>query len=163
MPSSTISNPVTGSNQPILIPNPEYVAWSQQDQLILSTLIASLLESILSQVLGCNTSHTLWVALECMFISQSQACVMQIQYQLATSKKGNSNVIDYFQRMHSLGDTLATIGQALLDIEMSSYILDGLRTEYNPFVTSVTTRVDPLSLDELYGYLLAHEQCLEQQ
>ena len=81
-------------------------------------MIASLSESILSQVLGCNTSRTLWVALERMFISQSRARVMQIQYQLATSKKGNSNVTDYFQRMHSLGDTLATIGQALLDIEM---------------------------------------------
>ena len=88
---------------------------------------------------------------------------MQIQYQLATSKKGNSNVTDYFQRMRSLGDTLAAVGQALSDTEMSSYILAGLRTEYDPFVTSVTTRVDLLSLDELYGHLLAHEQRLEQQ
>ena len=102
-------------------------------------MIASLLESILSQVLGCNTSHTLWVALERMFISQSRARVMQIQYQLATSKKGNSNVTDYFQRMCSHGDTLAAVGQALSDIEMSSYILSGLGTEYDPFVTSVTT------------------------
>ena len=70
---------------------------------------------------------------------------------------------DYFQRMHSLGDTLATVGQALSNTEMSSYILAGLGTEYDSFVTSVTTRVDPLSLDELYGHLLAHEQRLEQQ
>ena len=77
-PSSTISNLVTGSNQPIFIPNPEYVAWQQQDQLILSTLITSLSKSILSQVLGYNTSRTLWVALERMFISQSRAHVMQI-------------------------------------------------------------------------------------
>ena len=47
-PSSTISNPIIGSNWPILIPNHEYVTWSQQDQLILSTLIVSLSESILS-------------------------------------------------------------------------------------------------------------------
>ena len=64
--------------------------------------------------------------------------------------------------MRSLGDTLAAVGQALSDTEMSSYILAGLGTEYDPFVTSVTTRVDPLSLDELYGHLLAHEQRLEQ-
>ena len=47
-PSSTISNPIIGSNWPILIPNHEYVTWSQHDQLILSTLIVSLSESILS-------------------------------------------------------------------------------------------------------------------
>lgn len=98
-----------------------------------------------------------------MFISQSRARVMQTQYQLATSKKGNSNVTDYFQKMRSLGDTLTAVGQALSDTEMSSYILAGLGTEYDPFVTSITTRVDPLSLDELYGHLLAHEQRLEQQ
>ena len=69
---------------------------------------------------------------------------------------------DYFQRMRSLGDMLAAVGQALSNTEMSSYILAGLGTEYNPFVTSVTTRVDLLSLDELYGHLLAHEQRLEQ-
>jgi hypothetical protein len=30
-------------------------------------------------------------------------------------------------------------------------------------VTSITTRVDPLSLEELYDYLLTHEQCIAQQ
>jgi hypothetical protein len=38
-----------------------------------------------------------------------------------------------------------------------SYLLAGLGSEYDLFVTSVTTRLDPLSLDELYGHLLAHE------
>ena len=69
---------------------------------------------------------------------------------------------DYFQRMCSLGDMLAAVGQTLSDIEMSSYILTGLGTKYNPFVTFVTTQVDLLSLDELYRHLLAHEQRLEQ-
>jgi hypothetical protein len=44
-----------------------------------------------------------------------------------------------------------------------SFLLKGLGSEYDPFVTSVTTRVDPLSIDELYGHLLAHEMRLEQQ
>ncbi|KAF3949567.1 hypothetical protein CMV_024575 [Castanea mollissima] len=34
--------------------------------------------------------------------------------------------------------------------------------EYDPFVTSVTTCVEPLSIDELYGHLLARENRLEQ-
>jgi hypothetical protein len=41
--------------------------------------------------------------------------------------------------------------------------LDSLGTEFDPFVTSITTWVDPLSFDELYGYLLAHEMRIEQQ
>lgn len=86
-PLSTISNTLNGSNQPILIPNSEYVSWSQQDQLIPRHTDCIPLRVILSQVLGFNTSCTLWE---------------------------------------------------------------------NPFVTSVTTQVNPLFLDELYGHLLAH-------
>jgi hypothetical protein len=44
-----------------------------------------------------------------------------------------------------------------------SFLLKGLGSEYDPFVTAVTTRVDPLSIDELYGHLLAHEMRLDQQ
>ena len=39
--------------------------------------------------------------------------------------------------MHSLGDTLAAVGQSLLDSEMSSYIIVGLGTEFDPLVTFV--------------------------
>jgi len=39
--------------------------------------------------------------------------------------------------------------------------LAGLGSDYDPFVTSITTRLDPLSLDEIYGHLLAHEMRIE--
>jgi hypothetical protein len=42
-------------------------------------------------------------------------------------------------------------------------LLKGLGSEYDPFVTSVTMRVDPLSMDEQYGHVLAHEMRIEQQ
>jgi hypothetical protein len=42
-----------------------------------------------------------------------------------------------------------------------SFLLGGLNSEYDPFVTSVTTRVDPISIDNLYSHLLAHEARLE--
>lgn len=43
-----------------------------------------------------------------------------------------------------------------------SYLLARLGYEYDHFITSITIRVGPLSLDELYGHLLAHEMRLEQ-
>jgi hypothetical protein len=57
--------------------------------------------------------------------------------------------------MKLMSDTMAAIGQLLNDFEIVSYLLSGLESEYDHFVTSVTTRVDPLSLEEIYGYLLA--------
>lgn len=142
--------------------NPDYLLWVQQDQLILSTLLSSLTEGVLTQVVGCVTSRDLWVTLERMFTSQSRARIMQIHYQLDTIKKSGSSIPDYFQKIKGLADTLAAAGQPLNDFEIGSYILAGLGPEYDPFVTSVTTRVDPLTVDELYGHLLAHESRLEQ-
>jgi hypothetical protein len=47
------------------------------------------------------------------------------------------------------------------DAEMVSFILRGLGSDYDPFVISVNTRVDSLSIEELYGHLLVHEQRLD--
>ena len=88
---------------------------------------------------------------------------MQIHYQLATLKKGNSLIADYFHQFTTLVDTLAAIVHALNDFEITSFLLAGLGSEYDFFVTSVTTRVDPLTIDELNGHLLAHELRLEHQ
>ena len=88
---------------------------------------------------------------------------MQIHYQLATLKKGNSSIADFFHQFTTLVDTLAATVYALNDFEIISFLLAGLGSKYDSFVTSVTTRVDPLTVDELYGHLLAHELRLEHQ
>jgi hypothetical protein len=98
-----------------------------------------------------------------MFASQARARVMQIFFQLATVKNGSNSITEYFQTIKTLSDTLAAAGQPLNDFESVSFLLKGLGSEYDPFVTSVTTRVNPLSIDELYGHFLAHEMRLEQQ
>ncbi len=71
-------------------------------------------------------------------------------------------MIDYFQKMRSLSDNLAVVGQPISSNALITCIFAGLGQKYDPFVTFVQTRVDPLSLDELYGLLLTHEQRLEQ-
>ena len=86
---------------------------------------------------------------------------MQIHYQLTTLKKGNSSISDYFHWFTTLVDTLAVIDQPLNDFEVVSFLLASLRLDYDSFVTSMTTRVDPLSIEDLYGHLLVHEICLE--
>ena len=145
-----------------VITNPEFLQWHLQDQLILSALTSSLSESILTHVVKCLTSRDVWKTLECMFSSQDRARLMQIHYQIATLKKGNLSVADYFQRYTNLVDTLASIGNPLNDYELVSYFLSGPGSEYDFFVTSITTRVDPMTLDDLYGHLFAHELRLEQ-
>ena len=143
-------------------PNPDFQAWHLQDQLIMSALISSLSENILAHVVKCSTSREVWVTLERMFTSQSRARTMQIHYQLATLKKGDSSIADYFHKFTGLADTLAAIDHPLKEFELVSFLLAGLGPDFDSFVTSVKICTDPLSLEDLYGHLLSHELHLAQ-
>ncbi|XP_059454274.1 uncharacterized protein LOC132184572 [Corylus avellana] len=96
-----------------------------------------------------------------MFASESKARVMQTRYQLATLKKGASSITDYFHKAQTLAHTLAAINEPLNDFEVVFYILVRLSTDYDPLVTSITTRIAPIFMEELYGHLLTHEQRIE--
>jgi hypothetical protein len=48
--------------------------------------------------------------------------------------------------MKSLADEMASAGRKLEDKEIISYILTGLELEFNPIVSAITTRVEPITL-----------------
>lgn len=132
-----------------------------QDQIILRAINSTLSEQMLFHVTRRATAKDAWTTLASLFVSQSHACTMQTHYQLATLKKGNSTVADYFQQFQTLTDHLVAVGQPINDFEKVSFLLAGFGSEYDPFVTSITIHADPLSIEEIYGHLLTHELRLE--
>ncbi|KAJ0082983.1 hypothetical protein Patl1_09710 [Pistacia atlantica] len=119
IPSSTntsISPPITvpsSTNTSIHIPNPAYIHWSQQDQIILSAILSSLTESLLTQIIGLTTSRDVSLALEKTFSSTSSARILSIRFQLSTLKKASLTITDYFTKVKQLSDTLSTISHPL--------------------------------------------------
>jgi hypothetical protein len=99
-----------------------------------------------------------WVTLKTMFTSKAKSRTLQIHYQLATVRKGNVLIANYFQKLTGLVDTLAPIDQPLNEFDLVLFLLAGLSSGYDSFVTSFTTRVDPISLEELYGLLHADQE-----
>ena len=73
----TSSNPAT--NTVIQIPNPAHHQWLRQDSLILSTLMSSMTENVLAQIVSYSTSHQVWQALATIFSSQSRARTIQVR------------------------------------------------------------------------------------
>lgn len=71
------------------MPNPVYLTWLQHDQQVLSALLSSLSEEVLSQVLFLATSAEVWSTLEHMFSSHSRARAMNVRMQLANLKKND--------------------------------------------------------------------------
>jgi histone deacetylase 1/2 len=164
-PSPTIPNPEAATSQtaPAEISNPHYSTWYDQDQVVLSALVSSLSENILAQMVGLSKSREVWVALERMFASHSFARAIQTRQFLASTKKGNLSISDYFQKMRSFSDNLAAIGQPLQNHEFTAYLLGGLDTSYDAIVTSISTQIDKMTSEDMFNHLLAFELRLEQQ
>ena len=80
---------------------------------------------------------------------------MHIHYQLATLRKGDSSVADYYHRFTNLIDTLAAIDQPIPHHEQLSFLLAGLGSEFDSLVTSVKTQFHPVPLEDIYGHLLS--------
>jgi len=62
--------------------------------------------------------------------------------QLHTPKK-DQNITTYLLDIKNLVDLLAVIGSPITQEEHIEVILDGLFEDYDNFITSVTSRLDP--------------------
>lgn len=150
-PAESNSNPKT---------NPAFLSWQRTDQFILSILLSSITKLIVAHVISAGTSRELWTSLESMYSSRSQAKEFQIRFQLTNLSCGDQSIVDYFSKVKMLADTLAATGTPLSDKEYVTYFLNGLGPNYEPFITSITTRIEPIHSQELYHLLLIHENRL---
>ena len=60
------------------IMNPEYLDYEQQDQLLLSWLLSSMSENLLTRMIGCDESLKVWSKLEQYFTVTTKARVKQL-------------------------------------------------------------------------------------
>ncbi|KAK4424666.1 Retrovirus-related Pol polyprotein from transposon RE1, partial [Sesamum alatum] len=144
------------------VPNPAYSQWYDQDQQVLSDLLSSISEEVLQDVVDATTSKEAWDTLQRMFSSTTRARIVQIRVDLATTKKLDLSTADYFRKIKGLSSEMAAAemaaaGNALRDDEVIAYLLAGLGPDYDPFVTSMTTKSEPLTLDEVYSHLASFE------
>jgi hypothetical protein len=146
---------VDGKNMKIA--NPAYETWAAQDQHVLSFLLSSLSKDILPQVTAQPIVAAAWREIEGMFSSQTRARIVNTRIVLSTTKKGDMTMVGYFAKMRQLGDEMAAAGRRLDDDELIKYILASLDYDYNPAVSAVLVRPEPISLSELYSNLLAFE------
>jgi hypothetical protein len=153
-PSATIPNPAAGTaGAPATIPNPQYAAWHQQDQAILSAIVCSLHESVLGMMTMVATSHEAWETLAATFASQSTACAMQIRGELNKAKKLDKTASVFFNEIKSMADVLASIGQPLRPDEFTGYLCAGLDGDYDALVQMVSARAlsDPMPVRDVYA------------
>lgn len=157
-PAKTVAKSATDNEQ---VPNPAYATWEAHDQQVLHYLLASLSRDILLQVSDLATSREVWVAIEAMLASQSRAWVIDTRMALATTQKGTMTATEYYTKMKGLADEMGFAGKKLEDEEFISYVLAGLDIDYNPLVSAMAARVEPITSGELYTQLISFKQRLD--
>ena len=89
------------------------------------------------------------------FRHQTRARTVQIHVELSTSKKHDLFAVDYFRKIKGL----AAIGSALRDDDVIAHLLASLGPDYDPSVTSMTTKSEALMLDDVFVHLMTFEAC----
>lgn len=139
----------------------EYLTWKRQDQLLASWIISLLSEGNFVLIVGLSTFKEIWHVLETKFASQSRAKLMQYKLQLQILKKGNMNMREFFNKVKSCCDVLASVGHRISDEAQILHILSGLGSEYGSVMVSITSRIEPCSIADVHALLLSFESRLE--
>ena len=141
--------------------NPNYIAWMRTDQALMSWLLSSISESILGHVIHCTSSAQIWLTLQQFFTTTSKAWVLQLRFQLQSTKKVGLSIQDNILKIRGIGDSLNSTGLILYDEELLLYILGGLKSEYDPVVINLTSRHESVSLQEAQYMLQSQEIRIE--
>jgi gag-polypeptide of LTR copia-type len=155
--SSSLPNDIIPSSTGIILPNPNFERWHQQDQHILAWMFQSISHPTLAQVINCNTSLQLWQVIQHSHTSHSLAKMLELKLLLQTSKKGSLSCAQFLQHIQSLVDRLRSIGSDVSDQDMVLFTLQGIGSDFETFVTVISLRHQPLTMQELHSILLAHE------
>jgi hypothetical protein len=104
-----------------------------------------------------------WRTLASLYSTQTRTRSVNTRIALATTRKNQLSISDYFAKMRGYSDEMASTGNAITDAEFISYVLAGLDEDYNSVFTAVVARIDTVTPAELYTQLLSFEQHLALQ
>ena len=129
----------------------------------MTTLQSSLSKKVLAKVLTCTNGKQLWDKLGTIYVGYSKVKRAKLQTLKARfeglNMKEEENISEYFERINELVNVVRGLGETILDSEIVGKVLRTLPMTYNPKVSTIEDRenISALTLDELYGILIAYE------
>ncbi|KAH0650151.1 hypothetical protein KY284_030063 [Solanum tuberosum] len=88
-------------------PNPTYKVWVRQDQPVLSLIVVSVSESILSQLIGAKTTRGAWDKLLAAYTCGSKQLIRELKAYLHNLSHDNATIESYMQGGKAIADKLA--------------------------------------------------------
>ncbi|CAN6681173.1 unnamed protein product [Malus baccata var. baccata] len=137
--------------------NAAYETWCERDQILMIWINSTISKDLLPLTVGLEDSRSLWQSLERRFSGASRTHIHSLRSKIQTIQKGDSSITDYLNSLKEISDKLAAAGEPISEPDLVAYILSGLSDEYESFVDSIETRLEPVNPDELHGMLLSKE------
>ena len=86
-PPSRVAINIDSDQTVITTPNPQFQIWRRNDQQLMSWLLSTLSEEVLSAVVGARSSLEVWQILVAQFGARSRARVLHLRTQIQTTRK----------------------------------------------------------------------------
>ncbi|KAF7831612.1 Retrovirus-related Pol polyprotein from transposon TNT 1-94 [Senna tora] len=104
----------------------DYINWECQDQLLLSWMLNSMSDNMVSKMVGCDHSYQLWNKIQESFCSSTRPRERQLRTKLRNTKKGSSTMSEYLLKIKKIVDSLTAIGSPISTHDHIESIFDGL-------------------------------------
>ncbi|XP_019258525.1 PREDICTED: uncharacterized protein LOC109236764 [Nicotiana attenuata] len=139
------------------LPNPDYKLWLRRDKIVRSAIMASVNPSIAPLIAQAVNVKNAWDSLQMSYANKSQARIFGLRELLSNIRRDSKSVSDYKKEIKYSADDLATSGSPLTNEELVIKILSGFGAEYKKISVAIRARDNPISFEELFEKLLAHE------
>ncbi|GFP94576.1 hypothetical protein PHJA_001602000 [Phtheirospermum japonicum] len=118
-------------------PNPAYIRWKRQDQLILHGILASLTEAVIPLIASATSSSDAWIRLDRIFSKRSQSHIIHLKDKLSSIQRGTLQISDFLLQIKKLSDELSTLGDPLSDADLLIYCTRGLGPAFKEVIAEV--------------------------
>ena len=138
-----------------------YQTWWRQDQHVLSLIVTSLSESVLSCVVGKNTAKEAWLALSKHCSSTNPSRIMHLHNCLHNTSKCTRSIADFVQDIQRTCDELAAIGHPVQETVSIYALLRGLGSSYSAFCASISSNLSNLCLDDVIAQINSYDELMK--
>lgn len=145
-------------------PNPTYEAQFEKDQTLITLINATVSPPAIAYAIGCSTSQQIWSKLRKHFSSSTRLHIVGLKSDLQSiTKLPTKSINAYVQRIKDIVNKLVAVSIVVDQEDLAIYALNRLPFSYNVFKTTVHTRSQNLTFEELHVLMIFEERDLEQQ
>ncbi|KAI4334831.1 hypothetical protein L6164_013540 [Bauhinia variegata] len=107
-------------------PNPEYLLWYRQDQILLSVILGSCSETIQPLISSADTAREAWDRLTISYANSSRSRIISLKSKLAQNSQGTKFVAAFLTEMQNIADDLALTQHPVAKEDLIVHILTTL-------------------------------------